>query len=231
MGRACPKRNHPYFAFITCSYSLVCLGLDSPAGLRCGNGTKSGGMVDYSVPHVQAAESGSVNCQRDAILALAEVIDIRKEDMHVIYIESCLQVALSLFKGDHGDDVMPAALYLVATIFRAGPSKSSLGRKLVKGGGDKLLLKFLALPNAVRNESLYVILAIDLGGSDLAAVKDAIVTESSSQSLADLYGDYPPYTVDDNTVIRPVDLSKTYQHIYGRMPEFWTSTNMGKYFT
>jgi hypothetical protein len=230
MHSACLSSNDPHVAFISMFNQFGTVGLKLSGRFTWWDWwlEKSAGMFEFSVPHVQAAELGSVSYQRDAILALAEIIDILKEDMHVIYIERCLQVALILFKGEHDDNVMHAALYLLATILRAGPSEPCFGRMFVKGGGAKLLLRFLALPNAPRNEALDIILATDLGGSELGTIKDAVIKESS-QSLADLYGDDPPYAVEGNTVIRQEDLSETYQDIHHRMPDFRTSKSLGKY--
>jgi hypothetical protein len=193
----------------------------------------SAGMPDFSCPHVQAAEVGSECYQTDAILAVAEVTVALNLDMQVTYVEKCLQVALSLLKRDHDDDATPAALYLVATIFRAGPAESSVGRLFVQGGGDKLLLKFLALSNATRNDAVYVILAIALRGSELETVKHAVIKESS-QSLAELYATYPPRIVDDDSldeksVVTPEYLSKCYQRIHDSMPDSWTSKTLSKY--
>ncbi len=167
-------------------------------------------------------ETGSESYQAQAIMALAEVIKVIGEDMHPTYMELCVQVALTLLKRDHDGDVTPAALYLLGIICFAGPSKADFGRTFVRGGGNKLLLK--ALPNSSRNEALFVILTIDDCRPELEAVMDAIVKESSTQSLADLYRDYPPHPVDDDTLISPEALSEAYQVLHGRMPDSWTLT-------
>jgi hypothetical protein len=78
-------------------------------------------------------ETGFESYQAEAIIALAEVIKIIKEDMHPTYMELCVQVALTLLKRDHDDDVTPAALYLLAIICIAGRSKAAFGRTFVTG--------------------------------------------------------------------------------------------------
>jgi hypothetical protein len=169
--------------------------------------------------YLQAAREASTGvCQRDGVVALAEIIDTFPEVMPPEFILDCVQAAIEFLAGDEEESVTPAALYLVGILFQKVPSEP-LEHQFVQGGGHELLLKYLLMPHWTRNEALYVVLAIEAATPALNTVKNAIVAESS-ENLGALCRRYPPNPIDGAFLVKTEDLDTMYQRTHKCSPDW-----------
>jgi hypothetical protein len=142
--------------------------------------------------------------------------------LHPSHVAASLEAALTLLQADLEENITLAAFLLVASIFRVVPRKS-FGSQFLTAGGHKLLFKYLSTPTAARNGALWLVLAIEKFGAALGDVRDSILEESGFESLDDVWQTYPPLT--NIPLLSEEDLSRSYEFVHGRKPDWGTPAN------